>query len=443
MEAFEKGQFKKAKDYFAKVIEIVPYEPSSRVFMARCHAKLGNSTNAIQSLAQAGALGWEDANSLKSYDEFQKLLSKPAFKNAIKSIDGNRTRKYVLYIGKSVNRAKAAPMIVLYHGHGELPQIQLHFWKQAADRAGWHVLALKGTQKLGAVYTWSHKNARQPWLIDQNAIVVETKSRIDEVRKSNKVSTIVLAGFSQGGVAVMEMLRSQTDLNPSGAIIFASAFPGRTDKFLKNNSTTPKCPVLIHVGKSDPWYKGNLAVTEWLKKNSVAVNLKTWDGLGHQMPPNHTQVILDSVKNLLETKRENFTIAGCKAFVLEPPKAAKRSGPMPWVWYAPTLPGLPGKFENWMFERFHRAGIAIAGIDVGESYGNPKGRAAYQKLFDELTKKRGYSKKPVLLARSRGGLMLYNWAVEHPESVGGIAGIYPVCNIASYPGINARPERME
>ena len=31
--------------------------------------------------------------------------------------------------------------------------------------------------------------------------------------------------------------------------------------------------------------------------------------------------------------------------------------------------------------------------------------------------------------------MLYNWAVEHPNAVGGIAGIYPVCNVESYPGL--------
>ena len=31
--------------------------------------------------------------------------------------------------------------------------------------------------------------------------------------------------------------------------------------------------------------------------------------------------------------------------------------------------------------------------------------------------------------------MLYSWAVANPKSVGGIAGIYPVCNVASYPGI--------
>jgi dipeptidyl aminopeptidase/acylaminoacyl peptidase len=45
------------------------------------------------------------------------------------------------------------------------------------------------------------------------------------------------------------------------------------------------------------------------------------------------------------------------------------------------------------------------------------------------------SKKASLLARSRGGLMLYNWAVEHPESVACVAGIYPVCNLTSYPGL--------
>jgi hypothetical protein len=31
--------------------------------------------------------------------------------------------------------------------------------------------------------------------------------------------------------------------------------------------------------------------------------------------------------------------------------------------------------------------------------------------------------------------MALSWAVEHPDLVGGFAGIYPVCNIDSYPGI--------
>jgi len=96
---------------------------------------------------------------------------------------------------------------------------------------------------------------------------------------------------------------------------------------------------------------------------------------------------------------------------------------------------LPGGAEKWMFERFLKAGIAIAGIDVGESYGSPKGRALYSALHKHLVEKRGLAKQACLLARSRGGLMLYSWAAENPDKVRCITGIYPVCNIASYPGL--------
>lgn len=137
-----------------------------------------------------------------------------------------------------------------------------------------------------------------------------------------------------------------------------------------------------------------------------------------------------------QPERENFELAGQRAFVLAPREAGQTPTGKPWVWYAPTLGDrLPGKAESWMFDRLRAQGIAIAGIDVGESYGSPAGRAIYQKLYEAMTESRGYSKTPVLLARSRGGLMLYNWAAEHAGGVAGIAGIYPVCNLESYPGL--------
>ena len=129
-----------------------------------------------------------------------------------------------------------------------------------------------------------------------------------------------------------------------------------------------------------------------------------------------------------------FAIDGHTAFLIQPDtKPANKA--MPWVWYAPTLHGLPGGAEKWMFERFLKAGIAIAGVDVGESLGNPKGRATYIALHKYLVEKRGLTKQACLLARSRGGLMLYNWAAENPDKVRCITGIYPVCNITSYPGL--------
>lgn len=129
---------------------------------------------------------------------------------------------------------------------------------------------------------------------------------------------------------------------------------------------------------------------------------------------------------------EVFSVSGHTAFLI-PAKATGTA--KPWVWYAPTLPNLPGKAEQWMFEKFLAAGIAIAGIDVGESYGSPAGRKLYSALHVELTGARGYATKPVLLGRSRGGLMLLSWAADNPDKVAGFAGVYPVCNISSYPSV--------
>jgi pimeloyl-ACP methyl ester carboxylesterase len=131
---------------------------------------------------------------------------------------------------------------------------------------------------------------------------------------------------------------------------------------------------------------------------------------------------------------ETLAVSGRQAFLIVS-QGAPANQPKPWVLYAPTLNGLPSAAEKWMFQRFLDAGIAIAGIDVGESYGNPQGRLLYSSLHQELTHHRGYSTKPVLLARSRGGLMTLAWAADNPDKVAAWAGIYPVTNIASYPGV--------
>lgn len=138
--------------------------------------------------------------------------------------------------------------------------------------------------------------------------------------------------------------------------------------------------------------------------------------------------------NQLPVDGRVFTVQERPAFFIEPVNRPT-DRPTPWVWYAPTLPQHPGSQERWMFERFIASGFAIAGIDVGESCGSPDGVALFDALYGELTGQLGLSPRPALLARSRGGLMLYNWAATHPHSVACIAGIYPVCNLASYPGL--------
>lgn len=134
-------------------------------------------------------------------------------------------------------------------------------------------------------------------------------------------------------------------------------------------------------------------------------------------------------------KRLDFMVGETPGFVIVPP-TLKGEGNHPWLWYAPTFIGkLPDPSHTFYITPLLEAGFFIVGVEVGESYGSPKGTAQYQAFYKHIVKTYKLSPKAALLPQSRGGLMLYNWAAKHPDSVACVAGIYTVCNLDSYPGL--------
>ncbi|MHB8902845.1 MAG: alpha/beta hydrolase family protein, partial [Thermoguttaceae bacterium] len=131
---------------------------------------------------------------------------------------------------------------------------------------------------------------------------------------------------------------------------------------------------------------------------------------------------------------------GHKAFLVKPAQS-RTDGKKPWIWYAPTLadPGgswnLPGLRHVQAIQPALDAGCYFAGIDVGESFGSPAGRETFTAFHRFLVDRLGLDPKAILFPVSRGGLMHYNWAAEHPGAVRCIGAIYPVCNLESYPGL--------
>ena len=145
--------------------------------------------------------------------------------------------------------------------------------------------------------------------------------------------------------------------------------------------------------------------------------------------------------------RFDFAVSGGSGFVIKP-NGSEPAGPKPWVWYAPTfvkarpeMGRYPNKSLDWLFTRLLAKGVWIAGVDVGESWGNSRGRKAYTHFYKYVRKSYRLSPHPCLLAQSRGGMMLYNWAVEHAHNIGCIAGIYPVTNLEGWADLGG--ERIE
>ncbi|HCN27414.1 MAG TPA: alpha/beta hydrolase [Verrucomicrobiales bacterium] len=141
----------------------------------------------------------------------------------------------------------------------------------------------------------------------------------------------------------------------------------------------------------------------------------------------------------LPKKPEIFEVEGHKAVLYAAPKPAKGK---PWVWYAPTLNGgvsLAGR--KMYFEAFMKAGISLAGFDLGEVRGSPASSAKFTHFYDAMVK-RGFSAKPILLGQSRGGMMTLAWAFRNPDKVKAWAGIYPVCNLTSWPLKNSKAQTL-
>jgi len=129
--------------------------------------------------------------------------------------------------------------------------------------------------------------------------------------------------------------------------------------------------------------------------------------------------------------RYDFDVPGGHGFVTLPKKSARAA--CPWIWYAPTFVvgeyKLPKELHAWYMTRWLAAGIAIAGVDAGEAWGNPAGRAAFTEFYRVAVPQFGLDSKACLLGQSRGGMFVYNWAAENPDKVRCIGGIYPVCNL--------------
>jgi arylsulfatase A-like enzyme/pimeloyl-ACP methyl ester carboxylesterase len=206
---------------------------------------------------------------------------------------------------------------------------------------------------------------------------------------------------------------------------------------------------LVAAGKDGPWELYDLAADRTETRNLAIEMPEKVRELAVRWQEHHDE-FARIAKEVLETPQatnsskpvkelilpgESFLVAGHPAFVLTA-AAEKRRTPQPWIFYAPTLPPYPDLHEKWMHEQFLKAGVAVAGIDIGEAYGSPDGRRLFTELYRELTEKRGFATRPCLLGRSRGGLWVTSWAADNPDKSAGIAGIYPVFNLRSYPGLD-------
>ncbi len=127
-------------------------------------------------------------------------------------------------------------------------------------------------------------------------------------------------------------------------------------------------------------------------------------------------------------ERYDFNYNGRDCIIVMPKTSAKGK---PWIWRARFFDHEPQTDIALLEKGFH-----LVYTDVIDLFGSPKAVKIWDGFYEYLTETHGFSRKSVLEGLSRGGLIIYNWAIKNPEKVFCIYADAPACNLQSWPGVN-------
>ncbi|MDP6046768.1 MAG: dienelactone hydrolase family protein, partial [Phycisphaerae bacterium] len=302
---------------------------------------------------------------------------------------GKDTLLYRIHSPEKVEAGKKYPLVVLFHGAGERGSdnkkqlvhgaADILKFAQAAKQPIFFIAPQcpRGQQWVNAPWSkLSHtmpKEASKPMTLAIGLI----KKTVADLPVDDK--RIYVTGLSMGGFGTWDIIQRMPDYFAAAMPICGGGDPAQAAKL-------KKMPVWCFHGGNDRVVKTQLSrkMIGAIKKAGGAPKYTEYPGVGHNSWSRtfkDKQVLTwmfaqkkGAQPRKTPIKKEVFQIEGRPAFLILPP-TVKTGSPVPWIWYAPTLPGLPGGAEKWMFDQFLAKGIAIAGVNVGESYGSPRGRA--------------------------------------------------------------------
>lgn len=124
-------------------------------------------------------------------------------------------------------------------------------------------------------------------------------------------------------------------------------------------------------------------------------------------------------------KGADFNYQGMACKVVLPHKPAPGH---PWIWRA-RFWGHEPQLDLALLD----LGYHVVYCEVGDLYGNQVAVDRWNRFYT-LMQKAGLAERGILEGMSRGGLIIYNWALANPDKVRAIYADAPVLNGSSWPG---------
>ena len=128
--------------------------------------------------------------------------------------------------------------------------------------------------------------------------------------------------------------------------------------------------------------------------------------------------------NFYGYKGYQYNDNGVTYYIVKPNQVAEGN---PWIWRARFWGHEPQVDIDLLEQGFH-----LTYCDVADLFGSHKAVARWDRFY-KLATDAGLNKKAVLEGMSRGGLIVYNWAVKNTKKVACIYADAPVMDIKSWP----------
>ena len=123
-------------------------------------------------------------------------------------------------------------------------------------------------------------------------------------------------------------------------------------------------------------------------------------------------------------RQYDFPVSGIGCRVVAPHQVAAGR---PWIWRARFWGHEPQTELALLAAGFHVAYCDVAGL-----WGNGEAVWRWSQFYQYLTAEHGFSPRPALLGMSRGGLIIYAWALKYPARLSCIYGDAPVMGLRPY-----------
>lgn len=297
MTAYTQGNYEEDILEFKKALNIDSTDAPVAYNIACCYSLLDMKDSAITWLEKTIKLGSymfsedNDFDNIRKTEEFQQLVVKA--ESLLKEARSREWPSYV-FIPLDYDSTQNYPVITMLHGRGSSPDDFIGELALFFTERGFIYIVPYGTEIYGlSSFSWGEVSKVEEKLISEIENIIR-KYSVD-------ISTIILAGYSQGGSRTFSIAVRNPALF-KGAISITGYFDeeGLKGHFHKLENKNLKFYIMIGGKDSPEMLNSNKRAKELLEDYGIDVHLKVFPDVGHAFPGDPKDVIGKALDFILE-----------------------------------------------------------------------------------------------------------------------------------------------